>query len=163
MCTRPRRPSSPIPRLRRRGYFVYIPEIGRITSTNDVYFDERSFTLLGDVMSNVKLRGGSRASKTSPGLRRHRRRQPFPARRRPSSSMHSSPPTPTQSSSLDAAMGRGSSATSSSARLPTPQPLCTTVLTLWGRCWRSVRRSDPCPSRGTPRTPSNIPSTASRG
>ena len=52
--------------VRRRGYFVYIPEIGRITSSNDVYFDERSFTLLGGVMSNVKLRGGIRTQNITP-------------------------------------------------------------------------------------------------
>ena len=52
--------------VRRRGYFVYIHEVGRITSTNDVYFDERSFTLLGGVMSNVKLRGGIRTQNITP-------------------------------------------------------------------------------------------------
>ena len=52
--------------MRRRGYFVYIPELGRITSSNDVYFDERSFTLLGGVMSNVKLRGGIRTQNITP-------------------------------------------------------------------------------------------------
>ena len=45
---------------------MYIPEIGRITSTNDVYFDERSFTLLGGIMSNVKLRGGIRTQNITP-------------------------------------------------------------------------------------------------
>ena len=163
MCTRPRRPSSPIPRLRRRGYFVYIPEIGRITSTNDVYFDERSLHAAWrcDVQCQAPRRQPRVQNITRPAPPPTTPALPGTAPPVVVDAFVPGAPTPTPSSSLDAAMGRGSSATSSSARLPTP--LCTTVLALWGRCWRSVRRSDPCPSRGTPRTSSNTPSTASRG
>eukprot|EP00966_Prymnesium_polylepis_P208994 4841581-Prymnesium_polylepis.1 len=39
---------------RKRGYFVYIPELRRITTAIDIDFDERSFTSLGEVVSPIR-------------------------------------------------------------------------------------------------------------
>ncbi|EOD36149.1 hypothetical protein EMIHUDRAFT_226722 [Emiliania huxleyi CCMP1516] len=109
------------------GWGEHLNNLGRITSSNDVYFDERSFTLLGGVMSNVKLRGGIRTQNITP---------PAPPPTTPALP-GTAPPVvvdafvPADANAIELARrceGRGSSATSSSARLPTPLPLSTTVL-----------------------------------
>ena len=39
---------------RRRGYFVYIPELRRVTTVIDIEFDERSFSTLGELKTPVR-------------------------------------------------------------------------------------------------------------
>ena len=62
---------------RKRGYFVYIPELRRITTAIDIDFDEHSFTSLGEVVSPIRA--------SNPGAR------PLPA---PAGRPASRPPDP---------------------------------------------------------------------